>query len=99
MTIDAHLLPWAVGLIALIVASHVRLETRFNEQRRENERRFERVEKAIGVTDGNGSQFVRRNECVLMERYAGKQLEEIKGELHEMKDRLLKIEQHTSKEA
>jgi uncharacterized membrane protein YqgA involved in biofilm formation len=50
-----------VGVVAAVVGSHVRLETRFNELAE----RFKRVEKVVGL-NGSPPAFVRASECALL---------------------------------
>lgn len=55
----------------------------------ENGRRFDRIERAVGISNGaDTGQFVPRRECYLMEKAVQQELEGIKGRLDDIEKTL-----------
>ena len=100
MTFDAASLAGSV-VTALIVGGcawvGVRVEVATIKQQltdvvAENERRFGRLEKAVGIAEGNGATFVRRGECSLLHAQMNDQFDRIETHIERIDAHLERLE-------
>ena len=98
MTIESLVAP---GLSAIIVGGvswvAVRVAIATTKQQltdvvTENERRFGRLEKAVGIAEGNGATFVRRGECSLLHAQMNDQFDRIETHIERIDAHLERLE-------
>ena len=75
-----------------VKTSLVKIQTQLEERARvqaireaEVDKKFDRIEAVLGMTAANGSAFIRRGECVVLEHNVSSRLESIKGDIHDFR--------------
>jgi len=90
---------WGAGIVATIVGSHVRLETRFNDHMRQSNARIKQVEQRVGIAPANGvrCEFVTNGTCEMMHEASAREASQTKAELlrgmGELKEQVAEVRQ------
>ena len=74
-----------VGVVSwtAVRVSVAKIQQQLTDKAENDNRRFDRIERIVGIAEGDGSAFVRRSECLLIENAVKSRLDDIRNDIRD----------------